>query len=41
MEQNACDVEKLQELYREKQEVEARLEQEMARWEELSLQLEE
>ena len=41
MEQNACNVEKLQELYREKQEVEARLEQEMARWEELSLQLEE
>ena len=41
MEQYACDAEKLQELYREKQEVEARLEQEMARWEELSLQLEE
>ena len=41
MEQNACDVEKLQELYREKQNVEAQLEQEMARWEELSLQLEE
>ena len=41
MEQNACDAEKLQELYREKQEVEARLEQEMARWEELSLQIEE
>ena len=41
MEQNACNVEKLQELYREKQEVEAQLEQEMARWEELSLQLEE
>ena len=31
MEQNACDAEKLQELYREKQEVEAQLEQEMAR----------
>ena len=41
MEQYACDAEKLQELYREKQEVEAQLEQEMARWEELSLQLEE
>ena len=41
MEQNACDAEKLQELYREKQEVEARLEQEMARWEELSQQAEE
>ena len=32
---------KLQELYRQKQDVEAQLEQEMARWEELSLQLEE
>ena len=41
MEQNACDVEKLQELYREKQNVEAQLEQEMARWEELSQQAEE
>ena len=41
MEQNACNAEKLQELYREKQNVEAQLEQEMARWEELSLQLEE
>ena len=41
MEQYACDAEKLQELYREKQKVEAQLEQEMARWEELSLQLEE
>ena len=41
MEQYACDAEKLQELYREKQDVEAQLEQEMARWEELSLQLEE
>ena len=33
--------EKLQELFREKQDLEAQLEQEMARWEELSLQLEE
>ena len=41
MEQYACDAEKLQELYQEKQDVEAQLEQEMARWEELSLQLEE
>ena len=41
MEQYACDAEKLQELYREKHDVEAQLEQEMARWEELSLQLEE
>ena len=41
MEQYACDAEKLQELYREKQDVEAQLEQEMALWEELSLQLEE
>lgn len=41
MEQNACDAEKLQELFREKQNLEAQLEQEMARWEELSLQLEE
>ena len=41
MEQNACDAEKLQELFREKQDLEAQLEQEMARWEELSLQLEE
>ena len=41
MEQNACDAEKLQELFREKQDLETQLEQEMARWEELSLQLEE
>ena len=41
MEQNACDAEKLQELFREKQDLEAQLEQEMGRWEELSLQLEE
>ena len=33
--------EKLAERYRRKQEVEAQLEQEMSRWEELSLQVEE
>ena len=38
---NACDAGKLNELFTQKQETEARLEQEMARWEELSLQLEE
>ena len=38
---HACDAGELNRLYQEKQEVEARLEQEMARWEELSLQLEE
>ena len=36
-----CDAEKLQELFREKQHLEAQLEQEMARWEELSQQAEE
>ncbi|MEI3128632.1 MAG: hypothetical protein V8T09_05485 [Oscillospiraceae bacterium] len=39
MEAAACDAEKLGELYRQRQEVEAQLEQEMTRWEELSLQL--
>ena len=38
---NACDAGKLSELFTQKQETEARLEQEMARWEELSLALEE
>ena len=38
---NACDAGRLNELFTQKQETEARLEQEMARWEELSLALEE
>lgn len=38
---HACDAGELNRLYQEKQEVEARLEQEMTRWEELSLQIEE
>ena len=38
---NACDAGKLNELFTQKQETEARLEQEMARWEELSMALEE
>ena len=41
METAACDAEKLGELYRQHQEVEAELEREMTRWEELSLQAEE
>ena len=41
MEAAACDAEKLGELYRQQQEVEAELEREMTRWEELSLQAEE
>ncbi len=41
MEQFACDAEKLGELYRQRQAVEAELEQEMTRWEELSLRAEE
>ena len=41
MEAAACDAEKLGELYRQHQELEAQLEQEMTRWEELSLQSEE
>lgn len=41
MEAYACDAEKLGELYREKSAVEAELEKEMKRWEELSLALEE
>ena len=41
METAACDAEKLGELYRQQQEVEAELEREMTRWEELSLQAEE
>ena len=41
MEAAACDAEKLGELYRQRQEGESQLEQEMTRWEELSLQLEE
>ena len=41
MEQAACDAEKLNELYGQRQAVEAELEREMTRWEELSLQAEE
>ena len=41
MEAAACDAEKLGELYRQQQKVEAELEREMTRWEELSLQAEE
>ena len=41
MEAAACDAERLGELYRQHQEVEAELEREMTRWEELSLQAEE
>ena len=41
MEQFACDAEKLGELYLQRQAVEAELEQEMTRWEELSLRAEE
>ena len=36
---HACDAGELNRLYQEKQEVEARLEQEMARWEEASCRL--
>ena len=41
MEAAACDAEKLNELYQRRQAVEAELEREMTRWEELSLQAEE
>ena len=41
MAQHACDAEKLNELYRQQQDVQKRLEQEMERWEQLSLQAEE
>ena len=41
MEEVACDPAKLNEVYTQKQETEERLMAEMARWEELSLQLEE
>ena len=41
MEQAACDAERLNELYRQRQAVETELEREMTRWEELSLQAEE
>ena len=41
MEAAACDAEKLGELYLRQQELEAQLEQEMTRWEALSLQTEE
>ena len=41
MAENACDAEKLNALYQEQQDVQKRLEQEMERWEELSLQAEE
>jgi hypothetical protein len=38
---HGSDVDKLAELYRQKQDVEARLEEELLRWEELSARLEE
>ena len=41
MAQHACDAEKLNELYRQQQDVQKQLEQEMERWEQLSLQAEE
>ena len=41
MEEVACDAGKLNEVYTQKQETETRLMEEMSRWEELSLQLEE
>ena len=41
MEQAACDAERLNELYCQRQAVETELEREMTRWEELSLQAEE
>ena len=41
MAQVACDAVKLAEVYEKKQETESLLEQEMLRWEELSLVLEE
>ena len=41
MEEVACDVGKLNEVYAQKQDAEQRLMDEMSRWEELSLQLEE
>ena len=41
MEQNACDAGKLNELYQQRQQTEEKLQQEMARWEELCLQVEE
>lgn len=41
MVQHACDAEKLNELYRQQQDVQKQLEQEMERWEQLSLQAEE
>ena len=41
MEQAACDAERLNELYRQRQAVETELERETTRWEELSLQAEE
>ena len=41
MAQHACDAEKLNELYRQQQDVQKQLEQELTRWEELSMQAEE
>ena len=41
MAQHACDAERLNELYRQQQDVQKQLEQEMERWEQLSLQAEE
>lgn len=41
MAENACDAEKLNALYQRQQEVQTRLEQEMERWEQLSMEAEE
>ena len=41
MQQVGCDAEKLAQVYEKKQETEAALQEQMTRWEELSLQLEE
>ncbi len=41
MERNACDAGKLNELYQQRRQTEEKLQQEMARWEELCLQAEE
>ena len=41
MAENACDAEKLNALYQQQQEVQTRLEQEMERWEQLSMEAEE
>lgn len=41
MQRVGCDAGKLAEVYAKKQETERRLQEQMTRWEELSLQLEE